>query len=300
LYLKTYFKKLRHIVPTFTVIAFGSVIVLAFIRWILFLQFSIIDINEEVWGVFIPLIFPILPTTLWLRWRFRILTFKRDASRGETAFQILASLTITFMLGVSQSYITTATGELTELPTIKDIEKVEKTRYYTLASFDVAPAYGGSYTTIRETGKNNQYLNFDIYFVIPITVNSSEEINETPKYWYGIKFDKEISNNISSEEKERQYQAFYKECVNKMNRYEFYSLDHFEKTPTSGRRQNFLKAIETRIQKTADNSFIVLEPVTTKYEDRNGNKFAWIFGAFGIGLAIFSCFLTLPGYDEDY
>ncbi len=63
-------------------------------------------------------------------------------------------------------------------------------------------------------------------------------------------------------------------------------------------RLNYLKAIEARSKQTADDSFIVLEPIQEKYEDRNGNKFTWIFGSFGIGFGVLLFALIWPGYSE--
>jgi rhomboid protease GluP len=67
-----------------------------------------------------------------------------------------------------------------------------------------------------------------------------------------------------------------------MNKYEFHSLDHFERKPTSDRQNYF----EARTKQTADNNLIILEPIKKNNEDRNGNKFTWIFGSFGIGLSV--------------
>lgn len=68
--------------------------------------------------------------------------------------------------------------------------------------------------------------------------------------------------------------------------------------PTSDDRQYYLKTIEGKISETADDSFVVLEPRKEKYADRNGNKFAWIFGSFGIGFSILLFSLIWPGYSE--
>jgi rhomboid protease GluP len=295
--LETYIKKLQHILPTFLAVTFGTVFGLGFIRWLFCLQFSIIDIKEEIWIIWLPLIFPWIPITLWLRQRFRILTFK-DQDNGRFGFQMIAWLTIAAMLYISQAFLTTATGRLQKLSTINDIEKVEKSRYYKLTNFSIAKDYGGTYTDFRQSGKYNQYLNFDIFFVNPILKDTSERINGIPKYWYGVNFNEEISNKISSEEKEKKYEAFFEECLKKMSTYEFHTLDHFERKPTSDDRQNYLKAVEARTKQTADDSFIVLEPIKKKYEDRNGNKFAWIFGSFGIGLSVLLFALIWPGYSE--
>ncbi len=81
-----------------------------------------------------------------------------------------------------------------------------------------------------------------------------------------------------------------------MKTYSFHSLDHFERKPTSDDRTNFFKAIESRIKQPADDSFIVLEPILEPYESRNGNKFAWIIGSFGIGISVLLFSLIWPGY----
>ena len=120
---------------------------------------------------------------------------------------------MTAMLLVSQAYLTTATGKLQTLSTINDIDKVEKSRYYKLTNFAVAPYYAGAYTAFRTSGKYNQYLNFNVFFVTPILSDTAEPINSIPKHWYGIKYHEQISNKISNEEKNEKYKTFYDECV---------------------------------------------------------------------------------------
>jgi len=296
--LETYIKKLKHILPTFLIIAISTIVGLLLFRWLFAIQFSIIDIKEEVWNLWLPITLPWIPLVIWLRPRLRILTFKNDNDNGRFFFQFISAGTIIACLIASQNYLTTATGKLQQLSSIKEIDKVEKSRYYKLNNFSVATYFGGTYTDFRTSGKHNQYLNFDVYFVTPILSDTSERINDIPKFWYGVKYHEQISNKISDEEKESNYQAFYNSCIQKMNRYNFHSLDHFERIPNSDARVNYLKAIEARTKQTADDSFIVLEPIQEKYEDRNGNKFAWIFGSFGIGLAILLFSLLWTGYDE--
>lgn len=296
--METYITKLKHILPTFFTITISTIVGLLLFRWLFVIQFDIIDLKEEVWCLWLPMGLPWIPLLIWLRPRFRILTFKKDNENGRFFFQVLSAGTIIVCLLISQNYLTTATGRLQKLSTIKEIDKIEKARYYSLIKFAVAPYYGGSFTDFRTSGKHNQYLNFDIFFVTPILANTSERVNKIPKYWYGINFKEQISNKISNEEKEKKYQVFYDECIEKMNKYEFHSLDHFERKPTSDDRQNYLKAIEARTKQNADDSFIVLEPIKEKYEDRNGNKFAWIFGSFGIGFGVLLFALIWPGYSE--
>lgn len=295
--MESYLNKIRHILPTLLIVAFGTVIGVSLVRWILCIQFSLLNLKEEIWNLWIPLILPWIPITIWLRPRFRVLIFKKETDNRRFMFQVISWGMMTAMLFVSQAYLTTATGKLESIKNIHQIDKTETARYYKKDKFAVAPYYGGSYTDFRTSGKYNQDLNFDVFFVTPILKDTSEIISNTPRYWYGVKYHKQISNKISNEKKEQEYQAFYDECLQKINSYNFYSLDHFERKPNSDDLQNFLKAIEVRTNQKSDD-YVVLVPVMENYESRNGNKFVWIFGAFGIGATVFLLLLIWPDFSE--
>jgi len=318
--LEKYFAKLKHILPVFIIVTFGTVFILSFIRWFFSIKFLIIDINEEVWLLWIPFILPGLPVTIWLRPRFKVLTFTRDNDNSRFFFQIICWGIITVMLILSQSYLTTASGNLQQLSTIEEINQVPSSRYYTITNFSTAKDCEGVYTDIRTSGKNNHNLNLDIYFVLPILkdssenfywsqeilpapkdsdfVNVTEKTHDIAKYWFGIHFKKQISNNITEEEKEDLYDDFYDECSEEIERYNFHACHYFERKPTSSDRTNYLKAIETINKETENADFIILEPIQEKFEQRNGSTLEWFFGSFGIGLGILLCLLIWPGYNK--
>lgn len=296
--METYQKKLNHILPSFLTVTFSTVVGIALLRWIVSIQFPLIDIKEEVWEIWIPLVFPWIPILIWLRPRFRVLTFKKETDNRRFFFQMISWGVMTAMLIVSQNYLTTATGELQVLKNIKEIDQFKKARYYRIDDFEVALDYGGSHTDFRTSGKYNNYLNFDIYFVCPILKSSSEELSNAMYNWYGIKYHEQVSNRLSPEEKESKYDAFYKDCVKKVEAFKFKQLDHFERQPTSDDKLNYFKAIQARIIEEPDDRYNILVPVQDAFEERNGNKFAWIFGSFGIGFAVFLLFLIWPGFSE--
>ena len=296
--METYIRKLRHILPVFLAVTFGTVFGLGFIRWIFCIQFAIIDIKEEIWNLWLPILFPWIPTIIWLRPRFRILTFKSNNDNGRVFFLFISWGMIAAMTFNTQAYLTTSTGDIQALSNIQEIDNKEKARYYKLKKIAVAPYYVGSYTDFSTSGRRNQYLTFKIYFVLPILKETTETITPGHKYWYGLNFKQQISNKISTEEKEDKYQAFYNACLERMNKYNYYYLDHFERKPNSDDRANYFKAIEAITKETAEDSLVVLEPKREKYEERNGNKLAWIFGSFGIGLAVLLFFLIWTGYSK--
>lgn len=295
----TYIKKIQHILPTFLVVTLGTVFGLGLIRWLLCFQFKLIDINEEIWVFWLPIIFPWLPIFIWLRKRFRILTFEKDNDKGRLLFQVLSWLIMTAMLMNLQDYLTTSTGKLKKISTIQEIDKYENYRYYKLKKFAVAPHFAGAFKDVRRSGKFNEYLNYEIYFTIPILKDTNEKILVTPKYWYGIKYKLQISNKASNEDKEKILNAYYLNCIEEMSNYDFHSLDHFERKPKSEEREKYLNAIENRTKQKYDGNFIVLEPVHERFENRNGDKLAWVFASFVIGLGMLLFFLKLTGYSEE-
>jgi rhomboid protease GluP len=296
--MKPFVTKLKYILPTYFVVTLSTVLGFLFIRWLFSIQFEIIDVKEEVWELWLPIAFAWIPVLIWLRPKFRILTFKKDNDNGRFFCLLITAMAMMACLMISQNYLSTTTGRLERLTNITDIDKKEKVRYYKLLDFNVAQQYVGSHTDFRTSGKYNERLNFNVYFVTPIIPDSNWKFKGAPTYWYGVKYSKQISNRIKDEEKEAQYKDFYDECVSKMRNYNFHSLDHFERTPNSDDRKNFLKAIERRINQKTSEDFIVLEPISEPYENRNGHKLAWIFGSYGIGLVLLFIMLLWAGYDN--
>lgn len=248
--------------------------------------------------LWLPMCLPWIPIAIWLRPRLRILTFRNDNDNGRLFFLVLSGITIIATLLTSQSYLTTSTGKISRLHDINDLEYHDNSRYYQLDTFYVAQSVLGSYSDVRTGGKYNQDMNFNIYFVTPILKDTSGRMDDNPKYWYGVKFHKQISNKISIEKKEKEFKVFYNECRDKVGNYAFHDLDHFERTPTSERKQHYVKAIETRTKQKAGDNLVILEPIQERFEDKNKNKFAWIFGSFGIGLGVLMFSLIWPGCSE--
>ena len=290
--MKNYAVKFKHIAPTFLLIAFGTTLSLLAFRWFFTVNYEILTIKEDIFHLWLPLILPWIPISIWLRPKLRILQFE-DKDRGSMFFQVLAWFTIAPMMVVSQEYFKTASGELSELHYIEDFRS-NKTSFVTVAEFDLEKQYGSAYTDFRPSGKHNQYLNFDAYFVLPIV--SPVANTQNLEYWYGVKFTEQISNKISEEKKEKLYYAFFDKCVEEFESYDFHKADYFEVLAHSDKRNGFLAAI-ARLNLEESEAPVILEAKYGSFADRNGTKLAWIFGAFGIGFSVFLFALIFPEYD---
>lgn len=268
-----YLSKLQHILLPFSIVAWGTLLFLGFIRWWLFLdKYPIIELSEDIWHYWIPAIFPWIPILLLLKPRFDRLEFKAGKDKGSWQMQGIAWVSMAAMLIPSQYLLTTSTGKLLEIKNVKEIRKYERVRYYRINEFAVHKFIGGVHYALTKNGRYNQNLDIDIYFVNPILTHKDQFITMTPLYWYGVKFHKRISNLNSQQVKERRIRKFFDECVGKMRVYDFYKLDHFEHKPASDDRAHFRIAVQYALKKRVNNDFMILQPQKEPVETRNGHK----------------------------
>ncbi|EKO15536.1 rhomboid family intramembrane serine protease [Leptospira kirschneri] len=294
--MNTYIKKLKHILPIFLLIYVLNLILFLGARWLFTIRYEILDINEEIWDFVLPITLPWIPILIWLRPRMRILRFKNEDSNGSFYLQLISALIITVSLMITQSYLTTAMGKLEVISNIQQIESVSKARYYKLINFSVDPSFAGVSANVTVTGKYNENLNLELFIGIPFLPEAKSFNEKEYKYWYGVKFKKQISNKLNDEEKEKLYTDFYEESMAIMEQYDYHSLDHFERTPTFDDKKYFLQAIESSIKRKPDESYIILEPIPEKFESKNEGKLPWFFGTFGIGFLILLISLIFPSY----
>ena len=291
--------KFKHIAPIY-IIAFSlTVIAMLAARWLLSIQFEILDISEDIWELWAPMILAWISMYFCLRSRLKILHFKNGNGNGPFAFQALAWLSLIPVLMISQSLLTTATSTLSEVENIYDIENISKSRYYKINDFQVANYFGGSHAEVSTSGRYSEHLNIRFYFVFPITKLKDEQLEDTPTYWYGIEFYKQISNRLEQPEKERIYDEFYNDSIEDVNDYNFHDLTMLERLPTSDDKKLFLKAVHARIKTKPKADTIILRPSSEEFEDLNGDSLEWSFYSFGIGIAAFLFILLFPGYDKE-
>lgn len=290
-----YLLKLKRILIPYAVVAWGTVLLLGFVRWWLFLdKHPILEVSEDSWHFWIPAIFPWGPILLWLKPRFDSLEYKSGKDKGSWQIQAISWVSMMAMLMISQMLLSYSTGKMLEIKNVKEIPKHERVRYYRISEFAVHKFIGGVHYTLEKGGRYNQDLNINIYFVNPILTHKRQIISMTPLYWYGVKFHKRISNLSGNETKQRRFKEFFEDCIQKMEHYDFYKLDHLEHKPASTDRENFRIAVQNALRKPINNDFMILQPDTKPVDRSMGGKLAGIFGAFVIEAGILMLLLIRP------
>lgn len=128
--------------------------------------------------------------------------------------------------------------------------------------------------------------------------NNTISLNKKPAAWLAVKYQKTISNRLSPAEKEELYKEFAKESEADFDTKNLADFIYLNRIREHSDYKDYRQAILTK-DTIGINPIIILSPVNEPYELRNGNKFPWIFGSLGIGLAIFMIFLLFTPLKSD-
>lgn len=176
-----YVTKLRLIFLPFLTISIATIIVYTFLHWLLFIKTVIMPVDEDILNLIAPMIFAGIPILIWLRPKIKLLNLKNkngkvDPLMGYIMFAWMAMLP---PLVISQNYLTSATGKLTSLDNINQIDKYPATKYYKAKHFYIDKSLTGFYTRFEVSGKYNEHFDMYIYAAVPMydTLHSSKTHN---------------------------------------------------------------------------------------------------------------------------
>lgn len=287
--MKDFSKKFKLIYLPFLILAISFIVIYTFLHWLLFIKFELFSIKEMFLNFWLPAGLACISFYFLLRSRIKFLKFKDD--NKSFFFQFLAVLIITIPTIIAQEYLITATGKLTPLKTFSDIQKHEKTKYYTLQKFYLDKKNIGVLNTSDLSGKNNEHFNMLIYVAIPILEKVKDTSKYECKYWLGKKYSSQISNSLSNNEKQIRFKEFAQTIKQEFKHTDFNDFAYLEIIGNTDDHDNFNDAIEENTQYDFSKP-ILLEAHKEPFENRNGEKLTWFFGTLGGGFLLWLLLLT--------
>ncbi len=273
--MEDFLKKIRLIFLPFLAIAISFIICYTFLHWLLFIKFELFSIKEMLLNFWLPAGLPLIFIYFFLRPRLKLLKFKDD--NKSFGFQFLAVLIIAIPTIIAQEYLITATGKLTSIKTISEIQKHEKTKYYTLQKFYIDKENIGVLNTSDVSGKHNESFNMQIYVAMPILETAKDTSKSECNFWLGKEYSSQISNRLSSDEKQIRFKQFAKESEEEFKRTDFTQFTYLELVGNTEDHDNFNEAIEQNTKYDFINP-ILLKAHTEQFRNRNGKKIQWFLG----------------------
>lgn len=287
--------KLKLIYKPFLIIAICFIAIYTFLHWALFIKAGI-PLKEDIIKFWLPFGLPFIPILIWLRPRIKLLHFRND--NGSFGYQFLACIAIAIPTIIAQEYLITATGKLTQVEYVSQIDKTEKTKYYSLKNYYIDRQRIAVRNTATVTGKNNTDFNMLIYVALPIFENISDTAKTECRFWLGKKYSERISNSLSDQKKDDKYKVFAEQKQKEFEETDFNNFKYLEVIGNTVDHDEFNKAI-AESESIKGNQQIVFEAKNEPFENRNGKKFEWVFGSFAIGLLAYFILLLFPKFQEN-
>ena len=290
-------KKIRLIYWPFLLLTISFIVLYTFLNWLLFIKTNAFSIKEDIRNFWVPFGLPWIPVLIWLRPRIKLL--KLTGGRGNLHFfyQSIATLAMFIPTIVTQGYMQKATGNLTKLETINELNKREQTKYYTVKYYYIDKTNIGVHSSFDISGKHNQDFNMHMYVVLPILVGSEAyKPNSRCLAWIGIEYSDQISNRLEAKEKDEKFQAFAVECQKDFDKKNFNQFVYLDRVGNTDEGDGFKEAVKNNPKYQTNNPAVFLA-VNEPFENRTGNSFAWIFGAFGIASFVWFIMLLIPKFD---
>lgn len=172
---------------------------------------------------------------------------------------------------------------------VNSVHDLSQIRPSDIASVDVLKG-SGAVSVYGERARNG---------VIVITTKRIKELatnydaDHPPVAWVGIEFNRQISNHLSDDEKEKDFKSFAFDCEGEFKETDLQQFAYLDKISYSSKRKSFVTAIEKTM---ADSAYqpIIFEEVKAPFAARNGDNLQWILGSFGIGAAIWLIMILIP------
>lgn len=273
------------------------IVIYTFLNWLLFIKTNTFSIKEDIVNFWLPFGLPWIPVLLWLRPRIKLLKLTGGNGNLPFLYQFIAALAMAIPTIVAQGYIEKASGTLTKLETINEIDKGEQTKYYTVNSFHIDKTNIGVHSSFDVSGRHNENFNMHLYVVLPILGREADTINSSCLAWLGVEYSEQISNRLEDNEKEEIFQAFANESQKDFDNKDVNKFVYLDRVGNTDDGDGFKEAVKKSPKYNSNNTSVFLA-VNEPFENRNGNTFAWIFGAFGIAGGIWLIMLLIPKLDE--
>lgn len=286
--MKDYSIKFKQLLLPYFLCLIGVISFCSLFNWIFIIQLDCLPITDIVIEFFIPGGISIIAVVLFIRKGIHFLKFKQN--NGDNLLYFIAILGIFIPTLIAQEYIESATGKLTSLESISQLNQFPKTKYYTLKRSYFCKKTAGVLQRVDVSGKHNEHLDFYVYTLTAIMNTPKDTLKDHCDYWLCKRYLKSISNRLDDSEKERQYAEFL-ETTHEEYMATPVVFSYLKLSQHSNDLKYYKAALKNSFYKSNPSTTLFFEAATGKFENRNGEKLKWFFLTSLIGLGCFALLL---------
>ncbi|RYZ94435.1 MAG: hypothetical protein EOP47_27850, partial [Sphingobacteriaceae bacterium] len=173
--------KLRLIFLPLVVYTVAITGIYTFLHWIIIIKSELFQVEDIYINFGGPVVLAGIIALIWLRPRIKLLDLTTKSATGDwlTFFIIVTVFAMALPNIIAQEYLVTATGKLTLLNGISQIDSLPKTKYYTVKQFYIDKKLARVKPQFDVSGKHNQSFNMTIYVACPMFNRDSPAITHT-------------------------------------------------------------------------------------------------------------------------
>lgn len=297
--MKNYFKKVFHILPIFLLAVFLCVVFLAVSRFVFDFKYQIIDLSDNTWGIFLPMILAVLSMIL-IRKRFSVLKISKPG-KDNFFYIFVCALLLCALIICSQFYYKAKISQTQIIQNVSQISFDRNINRIKIEKFFIDDSYQNDKFETGTTGKYGNKLKFSYYFITALLKDSVQVTqNNLPKVWFASKFTKIIYKNSSDKINNKEYKIFREKCFKDLEKYNYHTSDYFVKMSNSEEKQIYEKIILNTVNNPQSEEIIILSPSNGNINDDGQNVLLWFFKILGAGILLLMIILAFPNYNDDF
>ena len=281
--------KLKYIYLPFVMISMAFIIGYNFLYWLFIIQMDISFKYLDSVQIILPLVLAWVPVLTYLQKRLKILVLKPH-SRIQFLYLQLAVFAIGIPACITQYYLEEVCGKITVLETIDQINRVPKSKFYTIKNYGLDQLHYSSYQTYYTSGKHNQNLELEFFIAIPILATPKDTVSKDCKAYISYKYQKTLNANNSDLRTEDRLALFVEESLKdywQTNFNEFTYLEYLRPI-----QKNYYAAQSD--SKYNSKNALVFAAYYTPFESRADQFQLFLIASIGLGFAVWFLILLFP------
>ncbi len=158
-------QKIKLIYIPFLIINVAFIVIYSFLYWAIIIRYQI-EIKSSFLKFCLPFILSIIPISIWLYPRLSL--FKFQNQKDNFGLSIVCIFIFSFPTLFAQDYIITATGKLTKIEKVSQIENHEITKYYLFEKYFIDKENIVIRNSFKTLGKRNDQYQMSIDIAMPL------------------------------------------------------------------------------------------------------------------------------------
>ncbi len=269
----------------------------SFLYWLLYIRLQVTGLKEDLVQMWVPMALAALCVFLFIRPRVLLLQLDKNDGKIRTLYYLVSAAVLCVPTIIFLHYLDTASGKLTKLNSITEIRQAPATRYYQPGSYVLHKSYIGVEPAMSYSGKNNQYLNMDIYIAMPFAGHVHDTLSSSPAF-LSTHYHQQISSKISDAERKDRWNSFWQQSFEQFEKVTI-RFAYLERMPNTEARDHLTAAAKKSKLYQPGAPVVILKPMTPPFDQRNGNKLNNALLWLGIGLVLWWIMILLPALQVD-